>query len=53
VEVVAPLGAGDAFLGTLAAGLARGEWDPRACEPALAEAVEAAALTCTVWRAVR
>jgi sugar/nucleoside kinase (ribokinase family) len=53
VEVVSPLGAGDVFLGTLAAGLARREWDPRACEPAIAEAVEAAALTCTVWRAVR
>jgi sugar/nucleoside kinase (ribokinase family) len=52
VEVVSPLGAGDAFMGTLAAGFARGAWDPAAGEAALAEAVEASALTCTVWRAV-
>lgn len=53
VEVVSTLGAGDAFMGTLAAGLARGGWEPGSCGPALAEAVEASSLACTVWRAVR
>jgi sugar/nucleoside kinase (ribokinase family) len=52
VEVVSPLGAGDAFMGTLAAALARAGWDPAAAKDAMAEAVEAAARTCTVWRAV-
>ena len=53
VDLVSPLGAGDAFMGTLAAGLARGAWDPRSCRDAMAQAVEAGALTCTVWRAFR
>jgi sugar/nucleoside kinase (ribokinase family) len=52
VDVVSPLGAGDAFMGTLAAGLSSRGWAPRDCGEAMAEAVEAAALTCTVWRAV-
>jgi fructokinase len=46
VEVVSPLGAGDAFMGALAAGLLAVEFDlSRAADP-LQTAVEAAAATC-------
>ena len=52
VEVVSTLGAGDAFMGTLAAGFAAGAWKPGAGPGAVAAAVEAGARACTVWRAV-
>jgi sugar/nucleoside kinase (ribokinase family) len=52
VEVVSPLGAGDAFMGALTAGFARRDWAPDATADALAEANRAGAETCTVWRAV-
>jgi sugar/nucleoside kinase (ribokinase family) len=52
VDVLSPLGAGDAFMGTLAAGYAKRGWDPAATPAAMAEANEAAARTCTVWQAV-
>lgn len=47
VEVVSPLGAGDAFMGTLAAGLQVTGYDLGRAEEALQHAVEAAAGTCT------
>jgi sugar/nucleoside kinase (ribokinase family) len=52
VETVSPLGAGDAFIGTLVAELAKLGWDATRAPEALPAAVEAAARTCTVWRAV-
>jgi sugar/nucleoside kinase (ribokinase family) len=52
VDVVSPLGAGDSFVGALAAGLERLEWDASRAAEALPRAVEAAARTCTVWQAV-
>jgi sugar/nucleoside kinase (ribokinase family) len=52
VETVSPLGAGDAFIGTLVADLAKRGWDAGRAAEALPAAVEAAARTCTVWRAV-
>jgi fructokinase len=51
VEVVSPLGAGDAFTGALAAGLARVEWDPSRGAETLKVAVEAGARACTGWGA--
>lgn len=51
VEVVSPLGAGDAFMGALAAGLAQVEWDPSRGAEALQGAVEAGARACTGWGA--
>jgi fructokinase len=52
VEVVSTLGAGDAFMGALVAGLAARDWDlargGEALEPALAVAAEA----CTRWAAL-
>jgi fructokinase len=51
VEVVSPLGAGDAFMGALAAGLAKVEWDPERAAEALPGAVEAGARACTGWGA--
>lgn len=52
VETVSPLGAGDAFMGNLAAALALADWEPAAIGAALEQANEAAAEVCTVWRAV-
>jgi fructokinase len=52
VEVVSPLGAGDAFMGTLAARLAEGGWRPDAAPGALAAAVEAGTRACTHWGAI-
>ena len=52
VEVVSPLGAGDAFMGALTAAFSRHGWDPAATAEALATANRAGAETCTVWRAV-
>ena len=51
VEVVSPLGAGDAFMGALAAGLAKVGWDPERGAEALPGAVEAGARACTGWGA--
>jgi fructokinase len=51
VEVVSTLGAGDAFLGTLAAELARLGWDSAQAGEALPRAVEASAEACTRWAA--
>ncbi|MCO5316418.1 MAG: carbohydrate kinase [Solirubrobacterales bacterium] len=45
-EVVSPLGAGDAFMGTLAAGLARVEWDLTRAGETLEPAATAAATVC-------
>jgi sugar/nucleoside kinase (ribokinase family) len=51
VEVVSTMGAGDAFMGTLAAGLAKRGWVPEAAAEALPAAIEASAAVCTVWEA--
>jgi sugar/nucleoside kinase (ribokinase family) len=51
VDVVSPLGAGDAFMGALAAGLAKAGWDPERGGEALPGAVEAGARACTGWGA--
>jgi sugar/nucleoside kinase (ribokinase family) len=51
VEVVSPLGAGDAFMGALAAGLAKVDWDPQRGAEALQGAVDAGAAACTGWGA--
>jgi sugar/nucleoside kinase (ribokinase family) len=51
VEVVSPLGAGDAFTGAFAAGLAALEWDASRAPEALPRAVEAGARACTGWGA--
>jgi sugar/nucleoside kinase (ribokinase family) len=52
VDVVSTLGAGDAFMGTLAAHLAAAGWDAAGAEPALAAAVESSAQACTHWGAI-
>jgi sugar/nucleoside kinase (ribokinase family) len=52
VEVVSPLGAGDAFMGTFAAHLSGAGWYPGAAPAALAAAVEAGARACIHWGAV-
>jgi fructokinase len=51
VEVVAPMGAGDAFMGALAAGLAAVEWDAARAAEALEGAAAAGAAACTGWGA--
>jgi sugar/nucleoside kinase (ribokinase family) len=51
VTVVAPMGAGDAFMGALAAGLAARDWDPAQAEEALESASLAGAAACTSWGA--
>jgi fructokinase len=51
VDVVSPLGAGDAFMGALAAGLAEVGWDAARGAEALKGAVEAGARACTGWGA--
>lgn len=53
IEVVSPLGAGDAFMGVLAAGLARVEWDFSRVGETLAEASALATSTCAHWGAQR
>jgi sugar/nucleoside kinase (ribokinase family) len=50
-DVVSTLGAGDAFMGTFAAGLANAGWDPTRAPEALRPAVEASAAACTTWGA--
>ena len=52
VEVVSPLGAGDAFMGALAAGFAKRGWDASAVGEVLPEANAAGARACAEWRAV-
>ena len=52
VDVVSPLGAGDSFLGALAAGLARRGWDAGAVADAMPEAVEAGSRACLGWGAL-
>ena len=47
VEVVSPLGSGDVFMGTLAAGLLGGRWEVRGAEAALERAATAGADACT------
>jgi sugar/nucleoside kinase (ribokinase family) len=52
VEVVSTLGAGDAFMGTLVAGIALGDWDAARAAQALAPALDAAGQACTRWGAL-
>jgi sugar/nucleoside kinase (ribokinase family) len=52
VDLVSPMGAGDAFTGTLAAGLAERGWDPGRTDEALPAAVAAGAEACASWGAV-
>ena len=52
IDVVSPLGAGDAFMGALAAGLAELEWDARRGAEALPAAVAAGTRACTHWGAL-
>jgi sugar/nucleoside kinase (ribokinase family) len=51
VDVVSPLGAGDAFLGSLIAGLDRCEWDLAKTGDLLREACAEAGRACRVWGA--
>ena len=52
VEVVSTLGAGDAFMGTLVAGLALRDWNPARAAEALGPALEASAEACERWAAL-
>ena len=52
VDVVSPLGAGDAFFGALAAESARGGWTPEAVVAGLETAAAAGARACERWEAV-
>jgi sugar/nucleoside kinase (ribokinase family) len=52
VEVVSTLGAGDAFMGTLVAGIATRGWDAARGDEALGPALEAAGEACTRWGAL-
>lgn len=52
VEVVSPLGAGDAFLGALAAGAARRGWTAQGVADSLPEAIAAGTRACRGWGAV-
>ena len=52
VEVVSTLGAGDAFMGTLVAGLALRDWEPARAAEALGPALDAAAAACQRWSAL-
>jgi sugar/nucleoside kinase (ribokinase family) len=51
VEVVSPMGAGDAFVGALAAGLSGLDWDVSRAAEALPAACAAGARACTTWGA--
>lgn len=51
VEVVSPLGAGDAFMGTLAAGLAELDWDLSRAAEVLPQAAADATGCCLHWGA--
>lgn len=52
VELVSSIGAGDAFMGTLVAELAKREWRTDDAGEALTPALAAAARACTHWSAV-
>lgn len=52
VEVVSTLGAGDALMGTLVAGLAARDWEAARVAEALGPALEAAGEACTRWAAL-
>ncbi len=52
VEIVNTLGAGDAFMGTLVAGISARGWDPSRAGEALAPALDAAAAACERWGAL-
>ena len=52
VEVVSPLGAGDALFGTLAASIGRAGWTPASAADALGDAVEAGSRACRAWGAL-
>jgi sugar/nucleoside kinase (ribokinase family) len=52
VDVISPIGAGDALTGTLVAALERSGYYPDAAAAALQDAVAAAAQACTHWGAV-
>ena len=52
VEVVSTLGAGDALMGTLVAGLAARDWELDRADEALPAALDAAAQACTRWAAL-
>ncbi|HEX2128983.1 MAG TPA: PfkB family carbohydrate kinase [Solirubrobacterales bacterium] len=52
VEVVSTLGAGDAFMGTLVAGIAAREWDATGAGEARGPALAAAAEACTRYSAL-
>jgi sugar/nucleoside kinase (ribokinase family) len=52
VEVTSTLGAGDSFMGALAASLADAGWNPDRADRALARAVRASAEACTHWGAL-
>jgi len=52
VDVVSTLGAGDAFMGTLVAGLAQRDWDPSRAGEALGPALDAAGEACMRWSAL-
>jgi fructokinase len=52
VDVVSTLGAGDAFMGTMVAGLALRDWDPARAGEALGPALEASADACERWAAL-
>ncbi len=51
VEVVSPLGAGDAFMGSLIAGLDRAGWDLAVTGDLLGEACREAGRACRLWGA--
>jgi fructokinase len=52
VDVVSTIGAGDAFMGTLVAEIAKRDWDASRAGEALAPALEASARACTHWGAL-
>ena len=52
VDVVSPLGSGDAFFGTLAAAMRRSGWAPEGAAGALGQAVEAGSRACGSWGAL-
>jgi sugar/nucleoside kinase (ribokinase family) len=52
VELVNTLGAGDAFMGTLVAGISARGWDPSRAGEALGPALDAAAAACECWGAL-
>ena len=52
VEVASTMGAGDAFMGALAAGLGRAGWDVARAAEALPAAIEAGAAACRTWGAL-